>query len=109
MTFISDAHARSDLRPQNLLDKGDLMSLWPELAWHERVTIPLKVGDCTFHHGLCPHMATPNETDQARFAHINIYMDAAITYTGAKHVITDPLQLTVGVPLDGPLFPRAGE
>lgn len=107
MTFIPGAHARSDLRPQNLLDKGDLLSIWPALTWSERVTIPLRAGDCTFHHGLCPHMATPNMTDQARFAHVVIFMDAATTYSGAKHVITDPLQLAVGAPLDGPLFPRA--
>ena len=52
-------------------------------------------------------MATPNFTDEARFAQIIIFMDAATTYTGAKHVITDPLGLAVGAPLDGSLFPRA--
>ena len=106
MTFIPQAHARTDLRPQNLNDEHDLMTLWPDLTWRERVTVPLKAGDCTFHHGLCPHMATPNFTDQARFAHIIIFMDAATTYTGAKHVITDPLGLAVGALLNGPLFPR---
>jgi phytanoyl-CoA hydroxylase len=106
MTFIPGMHSRSDLRPQNLLDEDDLMSLWPELVWEPRVTLPLKAGDCTFHHGLCPHMATPNDTDQARFAHVIIFMDTATTYTGASHVITDPLGLIPGAALDGALFPR---
>ncbi len=107
MTFIPGAHRRSDLRPQNLNDERDLLTLWPELNWRERVTIPLRAGDCTFHHGYCPHMATPNFTDEPRFAHIVIFMDAATTYSGARHVVTDPLELHAGDPLDGPLFPPA--
>lgn len=107
MTFIPKSHTRTDLRPQNLHDEHDLLSLWPELVWRERVTVPLKAGDCTFHHGLCPHMATPNFTDEPRFAHVIIFMDAETTYSSAKHVITDLLGLDVGAPLDGPLFPLA--
>lgn len=106
MTFIPRSHQRADLRPQDLNDEDDLLGIWPELRWRERVTVPLKAGDCTFHHGLCPHMATPNYTDEPRFAHIIIFMDAATTYTGARHVITDPLELRAGDRLDGPLFPR---
>jgi len=107
MTFIPGSHDRADLRPQNLNDEHDLLGIWPELVWRERVTVPLRAGDCTFHHGLCPHMATPNLTDEPRFAHIVIFMDAETTYTGARHVVTDPLGLQIGDRLDGPLFPRA--
>lgn len=108
MTFIPGSHGRADLRPQDLHDEDDLLSLWPELVWRERVTVPLRAGDCTFHHGLCPHMATPNFTDLARFAHVVIFMDAETTYTGQPHVITDPLGLQAGDALDGPLFPLVG-
>ena len=107
MTFLPEAHRRDDLRPQDLTDEHDLFSIWPELEWSERVTLPLRAGDCTFHNGLCPHMATANNTDDPRFAHIIIYMDAATTFDGKGHVITDPLGLQVGDALDGPLFPRA--
>lgn len=109
MTFIPEAHARNDLRPQNLNDEHDLFSIWPELTWSERVTIPLKAGDCTFHNGFCPHMATANNTDDPRFAHVIIFMDAETTYNGKKHVITDPLGLQQGDKLDGPLFPKASD
>jgi phytanoyl-CoA hydroxylase len=95
MTFIPGAHTRDDLRPQDLRDAHDLFSIWPEL-------------DCTFHHGLCPHMATPNNTDDPRFAHVVIFMDADTTYNGSRHVVTDPLGLKTGDKLDGPLFPRVG-
>ncbi len=109
MTFIPGTHKRGDLRPQNLADHDDLMELWPELVYSPRVTLPLRAGDCTFHNGLCAHMANSNDTDEARVAHIIIYMDADTTYTGAKHVVTDPLGLREGQRLgDSDRFPAVG-
>jgi ectoine hydroxylase-related dioxygenase (phytanoyl-CoA dioxygenase family) len=105
MTFIPGAQGRRDLRSQDLSDSDDLMALWPELAFEPRVTLPLRAGDCTFHNGYCPHMAGQNDTDVARVAHIIIYMDAATTYTGAAHVVTDPLGLQPGDLLAGEMFP----
>ncbi|MEH1129512.1 phytanoyl-CoA dioxygenase family protein [Micromonospora sp. CPCC 206061] len=40
--------------------------LAPELAWQERVTVPLRAGDCTFHNAYLAHTATPNLTDDPR-------------------------------------------
>jgi ectoine hydroxylase-related dioxygenase (phytanoyl-CoA dioxygenase family) len=108
MTFIPGTQNRRDLRPQDLSDSDDLMALWPELAFEPRVTLPLRAGDCTFHNGYCAHMAGSNDTDVPRVAHIVIYMDAATTYTGAAHVVTDPLGLLPGDPLAGELFPAMG-
>ena len=51
------------------------------------------------------HSATPNFTDDPRIAHVAIYIDAAATYTGAGHVVTDGVGLTVGEPLEHELFP----
>jgi ectoine hydroxylase-related dioxygenase (phytanoyl-CoA dioxygenase family) len=106
MTFIPRTHERHDLRPQDLSNSGDLMSLWDGLAFQPRVTLPLRAGDCTFHNGYCAHMAGSNDTDVPRVAHIIIYMDAAATYNGAAHVVTDPLGLQPGDPLAGEMFPR---
>ncbi|MCL5998394.1 MAG: phytanoyl-CoA dioxygenase family protein [Chloroflexi bacterium] len=108
MTFIPGSFKRTDLRPQNLADEDDLFSIWPDLAWEPRVTIPLKAGDCTFHHGYCAHMATPNFTDVPRVAHIVIFTDAETTYKKQPHVVTDPLGLADGQPLEHEMFPRAG-
>ncbi len=107
MTFIPGSHLRRDLRPQDLTNSRDLLNIYPELTWAQRFTVPLRAGDCTFHHSYLAHMATSNTTDVPRVAHIIIYMDADTTYNGNKHVITDPLQLKVGDPLDGDLFPLA--
>lgn len=107
MTFIPGSHNRRDLRPQDLSNSRDLLNLYPELTWEERVTVPLRAGDCTFHHSYLAHMANANTTDVSRVAHIIIYMDADTTYNGSHHVVTDPLNLKVGDPLDGDLFPLA--
>lgn len=105
MTFLPGSHRRTDLPMQNLNDARSLFGICPDLQWQPRVTVPLRAGDCTFHHGRCAHMATPNDTDEPRVAHVVIFMDAATTYAGRPHVVTDPLGLAPGQPLDGELFP----
>lgn len=105
MTFIPEQHNTVDLRPQNLRDERDLMDLAPEMQWQERITIPLRAGDCTFHHQFTPHMATANTTDDPRVAHIIIFMDADTRYTGKHHPVTDPIAPIVGNILDHEIFP----
>lgn len=105
MTFIPTSHLRQDLRPQDLTNSHDLLNLYPELVYYPRVTVPLRAGDCTFHHSYLAHMANSNTSDVPRVAHIMIYMDADTTYTGSRHVVTDPLHLKPGDPLDADLFP----
>jgi phytanoyl-CoA hydroxylase len=108
MTFIPGSHARTDLEAQNLEDADSLFSIAPDMMWEQRVTVPLRAGDCTFHHGRCAHMATPNLTDDPRVAHVVIFMDARTTYSGKRHVVTDPLGLKEGEPLAGDMFPAVG-
>ena len=106
MTFIPKAQSRTDLPTQNLGDPRSLFTLCPDLEWEPRVTMPLKAGDCTFHHGRCPHMATPNFTDDPRVAHVVIFIDRTTTYLKRGHVVTDPLGLEEGAVLEGELFPE---
>jgi ectoine hydroxylase-related dioxygenase (phytanoyl-CoA dioxygenase family) len=108
MSFLPGSHRLTDLSAQNLADSRSLFAMRPDLAYAERVTVPLRAGDCTFHHGRCAHMATPNETDEPRVAHVVIFMSAATQYSGKPHVVTDPLKLETGTPLDGELFPTVG-
>jgi len=108
MTFIPGSHRRRGLRAQDLTDSEDLFRVAPELQWDERVTIPLRAGDCTFHNAYVAHTATPNMTDEPRVAHVNIYIDVETTYTGTPHPVTDGLDLAVGSRLDHDLFPVFG-
>ncbi|MEU8222115.1 phytanoyl-CoA dioxygenase family protein [Kribbella sp. NPDC048915] len=105
MTFIPGSQDHQDLRRQDLSDRDDLFRAAPDLRWGQRLTIPLQAGDCTFHNAYLAHSATPNFTDDPRIAHVAIYIDAEATYTGAAHVVTDGLELTVGAPLNHELFP----
>jgi len=109
MTFIPESHLRTDLKEQNLGDDRSLFSIAPDLEYSGRVTVPLRKGDCTFHHGRCAHMATPNFTDDPRVAHVVIFIDEGTIYDGRPHITTDPLNLSAGAPLDGPLFPSASK
>ena len=105
MSFIPGSFDHRDLVGQDLSDPRSLFSVCSELRWSPRVTLPLRAGDCTFHHGRCAHMATPNITDNPRVAHVVIFMDATTTYDGKRHIVTDPLGLTVGELIEGELFP----
>jgi len=106
MTFIPESHQKTGLPVQSLNDPRSLFTICPELEYWPRVTLPLKAGDCTFHHGRTAHMATPNRTDVSRLAHVVIYMDRDTCYRELAHVVTDPLELKAGDRLDGPLFPE---
>lgn len=109
MTFIPESQRFTDLTAQNLRDAGSLFGLAPELVWDERVTLPLKAGDCTFHHGRTAHMANANTTDENRYGFAIIFMDATTTYTGTNHAVTnaprDAGELGEGDLLEGELFP----
>ncbi|MBI2940576.1 MAG: phytanoyl-CoA dioxygenase family protein [Chloroflexi bacterium] len=69
------------------------------------VTFELKAGSCTFHNCLTLHYASPNRTALPRLGFIINYMPEGITFSGKKHVTTDPLSLSVGQPIAGELFP----
>lgn len=107
MTFLPGSQKRTDLPAQNLSDPESLFSICPDLKWQPRVTVPLRAGDCTFHHGRCAHMATPNFTDDPRIAHVVIFMDAQTQFSGRPHIVTANLGLAVGENIEGELFPRA--
>lgn len=106
MTFIPGSHRRQDLRAIDLTDAHDLFAAAPDLAYEPRVTVPLRAGDCTFHNGYLAHTANSNDTDEFRYAHVNIYVDAETRYDGAPHVCTDGLGLEIGQVLPDAEFPR---
>jgi ectoine hydroxylase-related dioxygenase (phytanoyl-CoA dioxygenase family) len=109
MTFLPGSHRFEGFAAVDLEDATALFDAMPELVWERRVTVPLRAGDLTFHHGTCAHAATPNLTDEPRVAHAIIYMDDGTRFSGAPHPVTDPLELTEGEPLAGALFPRPAE
>lgn len=107
MTFLPGSQGRTELPMQNLQDSNSLFAICPDFRWQPRVTVPLRAGDCTFHHGRCAHMATPNFTDEARVAQVVIFVDAATRFNGDPHPVTAKFGLVPGQQLEGEWFPTA--
>lgn len=106
MDFIPGTNRIRDLAPQDLTDAGSLFALRPGLAMEERVTIPLRAGDATFHTGFTAHHAGPNQLDVPRAAHVVIFVEADVRVDGRGHCVTDPLGLRAGDGLPDDICPR---
>ncbi len=106
MTFIPGTHRWTDIRAVDLHDRTDFSDAAPDVTYLPRVTVPLRAGDCTFHNAYLAHTANPNDTDDFRYAFVNIYVDAKLTYDGRPHPCTDGLGLEIGSPLPAEHFPR---
>lgn len=106
MRFIPGSHRHRHLPMQYLTQKDHLFSLCPELAWSERVCVPLRAGDVTFHTGFTAHEAGANQLDHPRVAHSVIFVDAEAHYVGGGHFLTDQLGLAPGDPLCDTVCPR---
>jgi len=113
MSFMPRQQHRDDLPMQVLTDPRSLFEKDPDLEYVPKVTLPLRAGDCTFHHGRTPHCANPNDSDDYRLAHVVIYIDRETTYTPARegeghakgHCVTKDL-FEYGDPIAGELFPE---
>ncbi len=105
MSFLAGSHNLKDL-PN--IDTGD-QERWkmerPDLEWWPRITMPLRAGDCTCHHGMIMHAAGANVTEEWRVAHVIIFADRDAPYSGANHMVTDPLNLTAGQQMPDDRFP----
>jgi len=79
MTFIPGSHSEQNLPDVKISMPNGYENIWP-LANKLKMTIPLKAGDCTFHHCRTIHMAGKNQTNRWRVAHVVIFMDTNTTY-----------------------------
>ncbi|MBE8516238.1 phytanoyl-CoA dioxygenase family protein [Amycolatopsis sp. H6(2020)] len=70
------------------------------LVWEPRVTLPLRAGDCTFHHERVLHLAGRNETDEVRISLATVYMDADAVFEPSDLVPDDLGGMRPGQPLD---------
>jgi len=106
MTFIpGQQDVYRNLRPQDLEDGEDLFGLAPELRYAPRHTLPLRAGDCTFHHSFTPHTANANATGDPRIAQVVIYVDQETRFAELAHPVTNGLGLAPGDRLPDDAFP----
>jgi ectoine hydroxylase-related dioxygenase (phytanoyl-CoA dioxygenase family) len=108
MSFVPGTHELGPLAPVTLHDPADIFAQAPEARRRKAVACPLAAGSATFHNGLTFHYAGPNRSDGMREAYAVIFMPEDTIYDGAPHIVTDPLGLAPGAPLDGGPFPVVG-
>ncbi|OJH39950.1 hypothetical protein BON30_12770 [Cystobacter ferrugineus] len=108
MSFWPGSH-----RVKGADEEQDLAS-HPELMFLPRVTLPLRAGDCTFHHARTVHSAYANETHTTRISLATVYMEAGArfeprTFYGnglnddlSRHLAT----MQAGQELSGDRFPK---
>ncbi|MDQ0381443.1 phytanoyl-CoA dioxygenase family protein [Amycolatopsis thermophila] len=109
LTFLPGSHRRGGPAHVELNEyKSDpdnyLFTHWPELHWNPRVTIPLRAGDATFHHGRTAHCAGANTSTEDRLSFLVTFTDADATYRPLPG--HDPLDLSPGQPLPDHRYPR---
>lgn len=85
MTFIPGSHRRPDpfrapLSAAQEYPETYLFDTYPDLTWDQRVTVPLRAGDATFHQWRTAHTAGGNISQSDRVAFITTYTDAEATY-----------------------------
>lgn len=79
MSFVPGSHLSHDGTLFTEAD-GNPYVPRPELTWQPRVTVPLRAGDCTFHHARTVHMAGTNASGEERISVATVYMDADSVY-----------------------------
>lgn len=105
MTFVPGTHRWPDGTPPSFEDPFEAQ---PEARWWPQVTVPIRAGDCTFHHSRLIHRAGANNTDVARISLATVYMDAEAVYRPQPGVpYYDPTpDREPGQPLDSDRYPR---
>ncbi|MEM8873744.1 MAG: phytanoyl-CoA dioxygenase family protein [Planctomycetota bacterium] len=111
MTMLPGTQNAGPLKPVDLDSEhnaSDLIDQAPQYKGVKGKILPLKAGSCTFHNGCTFHYAGANQSDDVREAFVVIYMPEDQTYTGEKHVVTDPLDMTIGGRFADDVFPVVG-
>ncbi len=105
LTFIPGSHRwPGDTLPVN----EEPFDVRPELRWWPQVAVPLRAGDCTFHHSRLVHSAGANHTDSTRISLASVYMDAqAVYHPNPDSWYQDKVpDREPGQALDGDRYPR---
>lgn len=109
MTFLPGSHRRPETATTGTAADWTPFAGEPELAWEPRVTVPLRAGDCTFHHARIVHMAGANLSEEDRVSLTTVYMDDEAVFRDCPipEFADDLGGLRPGERLTGERFPRA--
>ncbi|MFD9443869.1 phytanoyl-CoA dioxygenase family protein [Streptomyces sp. NPDC060006] len=109
MSFLPGTHQRPAVPTSGTAADWTPFAGEPELVWEPRVTVPLRAGDCTFHHARIVHMAGDNHGDADRVSLTTVYMDdeAVFRVCPIAEFADDLGGMEPGQRLSGDRFPRA--
>lgn len=113
LSFVQGSHLLPSTPFREYRVADDPLERWPDSKWLPLVTVPMRAGDCTFHHARTIHMAEGNYSELVRVSTVTVYMDASAVYRPTGDLALDgPLEvedLVSGMPLDGSRFPLVAE
>lgn len=108
MQFLSRSHRAGMLG--RYFNRRDDVTLIDEHPWvldeyEMSPPISLKAGDATVHDMNVIHAAPANSSNTPRWVYSTLWLPVSARYTGASNHRTDPLGLTLDMPMDHPKFP----
>jgi hypothetical protein len=77
----------------------------PEVLRYPCIELPMRPGDCAFHHCHTVHAAGPNVTRESRWAISVQFMPDGSRFNGYMHEFMDPYRVTADSLLDQDCFP----
>lgn len=112
MQFVPKSHTWGEFPPVSFT--GDPDALYNMLSDEQKAQwnpdpLPIKAGDCTWHHGLTFHYTNGNSTDVPRRVLTIIYIPDGVNYAADEkmpHAFTPTITSKKGEPLRGTAFPR---
>ncbi|QHW34459.1 phytanoyl-CoA dioxygenase family protein [Paenibacillus rhizovicinus] len=108
LSFVPRSHQAGKLDNVDFVNPVDLFDLAKSTsaAGTEPVTVPLKRGSCTVHHGLTFHYAYANKTDKPRRVLTIVYMPEHATFDGgSNHFLMRGMDFEDGDAIVGDMFP----
>ncbi|UII69049.1 phytanoyl-CoA dioxygenase family protein [Pseudomonas sp. HN11] len=108
MQFLSRSHRAGMLG--RYFNRRDNVTLLDEHPWvldefEMSPPISLKAGDATVHDMNVIHAAPANSSTTPRWVYSTLWLPVSARYTGASNHRTDPLRLTLDMPMEHPKFP----
>lgn len=104
MRFLPGAHLEGEQPPVDFLRAPKLWGAREASA----VAVPVKAGDCIFHHCLSWHTSPPNATTGERRAYITILLSTACRFApehSAWHPVNEFVSAAPGAPFNTDHFP----
>jgi len=88
--FMPGSHKETTFENPGITPEiASIFNFYPDLKDWETVSVPMKAGSCSFHHGMIVHGAQANMTPGYRRAMTCSYMPDGCTFNGTKNILSN--------------------